>query len=242
MEKIISTLTSIIIALSVPAVASNIYTLEKNNLVEKITMGEKERDFYSSEEEIKEEYEHEYFHGQRRINRIEKEDDKYIGICPYANGKVEVPKEFIDNVIKHLEQAKKEGYFDYIFYSDLSHCHHGLPKEHFEKEYEGLTPLEIRKKSFEDDKLMVLYHSRELLERSNIKIKKRNFLGYFDGRNINLIHPKKGNKDNTVFDYDREEMQEYDDYQSIGCLILYFKAHKDGLFQLSDGTRFDIDI
>ncbi|MBM3199540.1 hypothetical protein FJZ53_01295 [Candidatus Woesearchaeota archaeon] len=192
------------------------------------------------EDQVKRAYEEYYETYPQRKNRIAVKEGRYI--ANYADKEIEVPKRFIEEFLNHLEQAKEQGYFEYLFHEDLNHCHAGLPEEHFKKEYEGLSMAEIREKSLKDPKLMHLYHSRENLTPESPKKNNRNFLGYFDGRKIRLIHPKKENEHHTVFDYDKEEMKEHDSYQTAEGLLIYFQAHKNGLFQLKDGTRLDIEL
>lgn len=213
---------------------------EQKQLTQIVNMADEEEPLDFTEEQIKKKYENFYKNYHRRKDRIVKKGDKYIS--HYAGKEIEVPQKFIDTFLTHLEQAKEAGYFEYLFYLDLNHCHAGLPKEHFEKEYEGLTMAEIREKSLRDTKLMHLYHSREQMSPEIQKQKNRNIIGFFDGRKIKLIHPKMPNQYNTVFDYNPEEMKEHNDYQSITGLCIYFRANKDGLLQLKDGTRLDIAI
>ncbi len=205
------------------------------------TVYAQERSGYNlKEEQVKKEYQEYYESYNRRKDRIILKEDKYI--ARYADKEIEVPKQFIEEFLNHLEQAKEQGYFEYLFHEDINHCHAGMPEEHFKTEYEGLSMAEIREKSLKDPKLMHLYHSRENLTPNSPKKKNRNFIGYFDGRKIKLIHPKKENEHHTVFDYNKEEMKEHDDYKTAEGLLIYFQSHKEGLFQLKDGTRLDIAL
>ena len=154
------------------------------------TVYAQERSGYNlKEEQVKKEYQEYYESYNRRKDRIILKEDKYI--ARYADKEIEVPKQFIEEFLNHLEQAKEQGYFEYLFHEDINHCHAGMPEEHFKTEYEGLSMAEIREKSLKDPKLMHLYHSRENLTPNSPKKKNRNFIGYFDGRKIKLIHPKK---------------------------------------------------
>lgn len=201
---------------------------------------QEESGYSLKEEQVRKEYQKYYESYNRRKDRIILKEGRYI--ARYANKEIEVPKSFIEEFLSHLEQAKEQGYFEYLFHEDLNHCHAGMPEEHFKKGYEGLSTTEIREKSLKDPKLMHLYHSRENLTPHNPKKKNRNFIGYFDGRKITLIHPKKENEHHTVFDYDKDEMKEHDDYKTVEGLLIYFQTHKEGLFQLKDGTRLDIAL
>lgn len=240
MKKLI-TIATIIASLTIPNCINT--TLFKSNfqtLTQKVYAYDEDEQSVFSEEQINKKYKEFYENYHRRKDRIVKKGSKYI--ANYANKEIEVPKKFIDAFLSHLEQAKESGYCDYFFYADLNHCHAGLPKEHFEKEYKGLSMAEIREKSLTDPKLTHLYHSREHMDPEISKQKNRNILGYFNGRKIRLIHPKKANRYNTVFDYDKEEMKEHDNYHSVQGLCIYFRANKDGLFQLKDGTKLDIAL
>ena len=189
---------------------------------------------YYTLREVKENYRN-FARVSRRINnRVIKERGKYV--TTYSEKKIEVPEKFINNFLSHLEEAREAGYYDHIFFNDLNHCHPGLPKEYFEIEYADLKPEEIREKSLSDPHLVHLYHSRELLATRIPERKNRNFLGYFDGREIKLIHPE--NDDHGAHTVHGEDVG----YHSDPGLVVYFRAHKDGLFQLKDGTRLDIAL
>lgn len=203
--------------------------------------------WYFTLEEMKEIYEKEYEEGERLENYIKLEDGKYIGF--YDGKTFEVSERFVQHTLNHLEQMIEKGYAKYIFRLDAFHNHLFVPDEVF-GEYVDLSSAELIEEYTKDDRLGALYHNTEHLALRNPPktgeidpeakelISKRSVLGWYDGRPLELTHPKddapeKIKESNTA--------STPDGYHDIGGLT--FKATKDGEFVINpNGEEIRIDL
>jgi len=203
--------------------------------------------WYFTREETKQIYEKEYEEGTRLENCIIIEDGKYMA---YRYGeKFEVPEKFVKSTLKQLEQMLENGYAEYIFRLDAFHSHLFVPDDVFEKYKDIKTGAELIKEYTKDDQLGALYHNTEHLTAKDPKtgeidlkavdlLSKRSVLGWYDGRPLEITHPKE---DDLPAIREANSASIPDGYHTIGSLT--FKATKNGEFSIKhDGKEIRVDI
>ena len=144
----------------------------------------------------------------------------------------------------------EKGCAKYIFRLDACHSHLFISSESFLKQCENLTFTEMITTFIKDETLGALYHNAEhlALRKPHITgkidqiaenlIKKRNIIGWYDGRSLELTYPKPSDpighlKVNTA--------GVPEGYCSF-CTIK-FKANKNGNFIVRHGEQeIRIDI
>lgn len=199
-------------------------------------------------EEMKEVYEKEYKKGRRLESFIRIEDGKYI--ASYDGRSFEVPKGFIQHTLSHLEQMLEEGYAAYIFRLDAFHNHFFVPDENFDK-YKTLKGVEAAVELTHDKSLGALYHNSEHLALRNPPEEgeidpiaeelrsKRNVLGWYDGRPLELTYPKD-NVPVAIKEANTADIPK--GYHNVGP-SLTFKATKNGEFSIRPyGKEIKVDI
>lgn len=124
-------------------------------------------------------------------------------VASYYGREFVLPCRFVTETIRHLREILEVGAARYLFPLDLDHAHLGIPKESWESKYRELPGGEIVPRILRDPDLVALYHSAEHLtavdpETGKVDretqnwIEKRNILGFYDGRSIEILppHPK----------------------------------------------------
>jgi hypothetical protein len=203
--------------------------------------------WYFTREEIKQIYEKEYEEGTRLENPIKIENGKYIASC-YGET-FEVPEKFVKSTLKQLEETLEKGYAEYIFRLDAFHSHLFVPDDVFEKYKDLKNGAEVAEAYVKDEQLGALYHNTEHLAVEDLKTgeidpiakelhSKRNVLGWYDDRGIELTYPKE----NALPAHKEANTANIPDgYHSIGGLT--FKATKNGEFAIKhNGKEIRIDI
>lgn len=201
--------------------------------------------WYFTLKEMKEIYEKEYEEGTRLENHIKKEGNKYIA---FEHGEsCEIPEKFVKSTLNQFEQMLEKGYAKYIFRLDAFHSHFFIPNEVFHK-YKDLKGAELTAAYTQDDKLGALYHNSEHLalrdKDGNIDpeakglISKRSVLGWYDGRSLEITHPKEDAHEKIK---EANSAGIPDGYQTIGNI--HFKATKNGEFSVKhNGKEIRVDI
>lgn len=203
--------------------------------------------WYFTLEEMKEIYEKEYEEGERLEHYIKLEDGKYI--ASYDGQTFEVPEKFVKTTLNHLEQMLEKGYAKYIFRLDAFHHHLFIPEEVFD-EYGDISGAELIAESIKDDRLGALYHNTEHLALRNPPktgeidpeakdlISKRSVLGWYDGRPLEIIHPKDSAPEKIK---EANTANTPDDCHDTGGLT--FKAIKNGEFVIKhNGKEIRVDL
>lgn len=193
-------------------------------------------------------YEVEYNEGKRLSNFIKSQGEDFIAEC---NGETfVVPKLFIDTTLRHLEELLDKGLVKHLFRLDSFHSHPFVTDRDFDKEYQGLSHVEMAEKYVNDTSLKALFHNAEHLAlRSPPQtgpidpvaqelISKRNVIGWYDGRGIDVIFPQKENligsgKSNTAIIPKG--------YRAVGSIV--YKATRNGEFSIThDNKKIHLDI
>lgn len=110
---------------------------------------------------------------------------------------------FVTQTIAHLTEMLNVGAANFPFPLDADHAHLGVPVAVWQKKYADLPPDDIMPAMLEDPSLVALYHTAEHLISADPKTgkpdpktrewkAKRNVIGYYDGRSIEILppHPK----------------------------------------------------
>ncbi len=121
-------------------------------------------------------------------------------VATYRDQKFLAPCHFITETTRHLKEMLSIGAAKYLFPLDADHAHLGVPAEVWEKKYRKLPSNRILLALLREPMLVALYHTAEHLEINDPKTgqvngeakawrEKRNVLGFFDGRPIQILPP-----------------------------------------------------
>jgi len=207
----------------------------------------RKRWFYTLNE-IKVLYGKEYGKGERLENFVRIENGKAIAYC--MDAQFEIPEKFIKTTLRHLEKMLEKGCAKYIFRLDACHSHLFISNESFFKNYEKLTFAEMIKAFIKDESLGALYHNAEHLALrkppktgkidpvAESLIKKRNIIGWYDGRPLELTYPKPSDPIGHLKANTAGIPESY-----CGFCTINFKANKHGEFIVRhSGQEIRIDI
>ena len=118
----------------------------------------------------------------------------------YSGTQFLVPCRFITEATRHLKEMLAIGAAKYLFPLDADHAHLAIPMELWATKYSKLPSEQILPALLLEPQLVALYHTAEHLEISDPKTgsvnqaakawkEKRNVLGFFDGRPIQILPP-----------------------------------------------------
>lgn len=118
----------------------------------------------------------------------------------YRGKELLVPCRFINETIRHLKEILEQGAAKYLFPLDADHAHFALPMDIWEKRYSKLPRDKLLTALLEEPALAALYHTAEHLlmvdpqsGKGNAEVvawrEKRNVLGFYDGRSIEILPP-----------------------------------------------------
>lgn len=202
--------------------------------------------WYFTREEMKNLYEKEYEEGERFENPVRIINGKYVAS---RDGKTfEIAERFVKHTLKHLEQMLEKGYAEYLFRIDSYHSHLFVPEKEFHK-YENIEDAELIEAYTKDESLGALYHNSEHLIAKDPKtgevdskaedlIRKRNVLGWYDGREIELTYP---GEDAIPKQKEANSASEPENTYRVGNIN--FKATKNGEFIIRpNGKEIRVDI
>jgi hypothetical protein len=151
---------------------------------------------------------------------------------------------FVEEVTRHLKEMIDTGAAKFLFPLDADHAHLGVPLAAWKKKYQHLPPDEVVPALLRDPGLVALYHTAEHLRVTDRRtgavdpaakawLAKRNVLGYFDRRPIEILSPHP----------DGQGVSMPEDYYAYSGFS--FLASPKGELYLSAGTRivpFDLAI
>jgi hypothetical protein len=112
----------------------------------------------------------------------------------------QLPCRFITETLRQLREILQAGAARYLFPLDLDHAHLAIPKSSWRAKYSRLPSGKILPAILKDPRLVALYHSAEHLMpvnpmRTTVNRavdgwrEKRNILGFYDGRPIEILEP-----------------------------------------------------
>lgn len=191
-----------------------------------------------TQEEAQEKYKEEYEKGLRLTNFLRKEEEGIIGTAD--NKEFLVSPNFVEQTLRHMKEMIEQRAAKYLFRLDSYHGHLFLPSDIL-KETENDSYEQLLHKASGNDKLGTLYHNSEFLTAKNSKtkkinketeelIKRRNVIGWYDGRPIEILKPAPDGSGVTP-----------EFVKKIG--IFHYKAHCNGEFEITiEGKKIRVDI
>jgi len=159
--------------------------------------------WYFSAEEIGAAYQYQENYGVRIRNPLPAQAcmcGKADFVGTYRQAKVYLPCQFINKVTRHLKEMLALGAARYLFPLDADHAHLGVPAEIWARKYSKLDPSQVVAALLREPALVALYHTAEHLDpveansgESEDSVRawkeKRNVLGFFDGRPVQVLAP-----------------------------------------------------
>ncbi|MBI2023512.1 hypothetical protein HYT01_03050 [Candidatus Giovannonibacteria bacterium] len=150
--------------------------------------------FYYTADEIRAAFGYHYNHGKRLECPISWAGAGYHTVS--GGEDIAISDAFVKKVEEHVKQMFEAGAARYLFMPDAGHAHLILPREKAQKYLALPTMLQKLKAVLEDAELGALYHTAEYLsvhpgDASDVYEwkAKRNVIGWFDGRPINILPP-----------------------------------------------------
>ena len=159
--------------------------------------------WYFTAEEVSAAYLYQENYGERLRNPLRASsclfrDGEFA--AKYGATSFAVPCSFVLQVSRHLREMIDQGAAKFLFPLDADHAHLGVPMAAWKKKYQHLPPEEVVPALIRDPGLIALYHTAEHLRVTDRKTgavnpeakawqEKRNVLGYFDGRPIEILPP-----------------------------------------------------
>ena len=161
--------------------------------------------WYFTAEEIEAAYQYQENYGVRLRHPLRAKEcllGREEFVATYRGKEFLAPCRFITETTRHLKEMLSIGAAKYLFPLDADHAHLGVPAEVWAKKYRKLASDQILFALLREPTLVALYHTAEHLEMSDPKTgqvneeakawsEKRNVLGFFDGRPIQILpaHP-----------------------------------------------------
>lgn len=159
--------------------------------------------WYFSAEEIGAAYQYQENYGVRIRNPLPAKSCMYGKadfVGTYRQAKVHFPCQFINKVTRHLKEMLALGAARYLFPLDADHAHLAVPAETWAKKYSKLDSSQVMAALLREPALVALYHTAEHLDPLAAKSsesedtvgawkEKRNVLGFFDGRRVQVLAP-----------------------------------------------------
>ena len=159
--------------------------------------------WFFTAEEVEAAHQYQENYGERIRNPLPARDCMFGQndiTAKYSGTQFLVPCRFITEATRHLKEMLAIGAAKYFFPLDADHAHLAIPVELWATKYSKLPSEEILPALLLEPQLVALYHTAEHLEISDPKTgsvnqaakawkEKRNVLGFFDGRPIQILPP-----------------------------------------------------
>ncbi len=159
--------------------------------------------WYFSAEEIGAAYQYQENYGVRIRNPLPAQACLYGKadfVGSYRQAKAQFSCQFVNEVTRHLKEMLALGAARYLFPLDADHAHLAVPAEIWAKKYSKLDSAQVMLALMREPSLVALYHTAEHLDpveanssESEDAVRawkdKRNVLGFFDGRPVQVLAP-----------------------------------------------------
>ena len=159
--------------------------------------------WYFTTEEMEVVYRYQEMFGERLNNPLRARDclfGKKKFVASYQRKEFSLPCRFIRETIRHLQVMLEIGAAKYLFPLDVDHAHLAIPSDLWKKKYSKLPRDKLLPALLEEPTLAALYHTAEHLTMNDPKTgkvnpeakawkEKRNVLGFYDGRPIEILPP-----------------------------------------------------
>lgn len=171
----------------------------------------------------------------------------FKGKSPISDAEVRIPIEFLFSLKRHVEEALRLEYAQWVFFPDMGHNHFFLPQKTYDA-ISGLPRAQMLEAMLGAPELKVLYHTFEQLRAKDDegsllpdswtqwRYYTRNIIGDNQGLGALEIHKNLTGNYNTVSDYE--------DFKYWGAGV-NISANKDGCFAFEhDGqvSYFDVSF
>jgi len=198
--------------------------------------------WFRSPEEMRKEYNQEYFGDKVLQNCFQLKEGEIVGSV--SGNEFVVPQEFVDRILRHLTGMIEAGALQYIFRLDAFHGHPFIEKQILTNRYDmkNMSELEDAKILVSDGDVCFLYHNSEHLDIANcnesaLEIwKKRNVIGGQSDQPLEFLPiPKENKRTAATTPNNSTDLRAY----------LKFAAHKDGAFAIQVGDkeiRLDLSV
>jgi hypothetical protein len=156
--------------------------------------------WFFSAQEIGAAYQYQENYGNRMTNPLPAQGctfGKADFTATYRQMPLRVPCRFISEVSRHLKEMLDLGAARYLFPLDADHAHLAVPVEVWEKKYSKMSASHLFEALLGEPQLVALYHTAEHLDPGVLTahqdddvqswMKKRNVLGFFDGRPLQVL-------------------------------------------------------
>ncbi len=159
--------------------------------------------WYFTAEEMEVVYRYQEMFGERIQHPLRGRDclfGKEEFVASYRGKEFLVSCRFIKETIRHLKEMLEVGAAKYLFPLDLDHAHLAAPADLWRRKYSKLPGDILLPALLEEPTLAALYHTAEhltLIDPKTGKVnpkdrawkEKRNVLGFYDGRPIEILPP-----------------------------------------------------
>lgn len=159
--------------------------------------------WYFTADEVGAAYQYQENYGQRLRHPLR------AGSCVFRGGEFNaelgknnftMPCRFVLQITRHLKEMIEAGAAKFLFPLDADHAHLGVPVALWESKYKHLSAVQVVRAIVREPQLVALYHTAEHLRITDRKTgavdktaaswqAKRNVLGFFDGRRIEILPP-----------------------------------------------------
>lgn len=193
--------------------------------------------WFFSMEDIEKIYEQEYG-GEKKLQNVIRYEGGVLRGRSFREDIV-IPHNFIEQICAHCSDMLAAGTATRLFRLDAFHNHLYLPHDVVERSHTGLSIQAAIDQSVRDTRLVALYHNSEHLRIPEEGTplfelyKKRNVVGFFDGKPIEVLPLPQGKR--TAADLSLQTVNP----------DVKFAAHKNGLFSIShrgETIRLDISL
>lgn len=210
--------------------------------------------WYYTLQEVEDYYKIHYNRKERLPHYIYQEEGRYIGSVETGDEVVtfEVPNNFIQSMLSHLQQGLEKDWFKFIFWADLNHGHPFLSikakQEHSAKygELIGVEAVKYISNLLLHKDLGILYHAAEHFDyrdpTTDRYARTRNIVGWFDNkRPTEFIYPKPSTETERPFYQNPNTVISPEGYKTCGFINV--SAHHNGTFSIAaNGKTIRLDI
>ena len=204
--------------------------------------------WYYTLQEVEDYYKIHYNREERLECYIYQKDGKYIGSIKDTDDIIstfEVPDNFIQSILSHMQQGLEKGWFKSIFWIDLNHGHPILPRKISQETAEKYGGIEYILSFATNKNLGILYHAAEHFDPRDPMTDgykhTRNIVGWFGReRPLEVIHP---GPDATESEHRGHSVTQPKGYWT--CYWMGISAHHNGTFTIAVNNeiiRLDISF
>ncbi len=155
-----------------------------------------DRTWFFTADEIKVAYRYQEQYGRRLAHPLRPTECFYGAtefVASSQETKFSVPCRVISETVRHLKEGLELGAVQYLFPLDGDHAHLLVPSELWETKYKDMPSDQWLPEALREPSLVAVYHTAEHLElngKTKARKQKRNLIGHYDGRRLELLRPE----------------------------------------------------